>query len=66
MTEDHTTERRAALALLKAGAANLSEVSRLAGVSRQAVQKWAKVAGIDWRKIRTARLAVLWARKLKR
>ena len=48
MTVDDTT-RRAALSLLKSGAANLSEVSRLAGVSRQAVQKWAKIAAIDWR-----------------
>ncbi len=60
MTE-HNNTRRAALAMLKSGAANLSEVARLAGTDRQLVRYWANAAGIDWRKIRDDKIAKLWA-----
>lgn len=63
---DSSDTRRAALALLRSGEANPAEVARLAGVSRQAASMWAKLAGIDWMKLRRARIAKLWAAQLRR
>lgn len=63
MTNDTNTERdavarKAAQALLSQGLATPSEVARLAGVSRQLVNHWARE--IDWRKARSAQLAKAW------
>lgn len=63
---DLSEQRRAALALLRSGEANPSEIARLAGVSRQAASMWAKVAGINWLKLRRIRIAKLWAAQLRR
>lgn len=66
MTNDYSTERAAALAMLNAGLATASEVARLAGVSRQLVRHWATQEGIDPRRIRDARLAKEWRKLVKR
>ncbi len=55
-------ERRAELALLRRGEATVSEAAELAGVSRQLVHAWCRVAGIDAIEKRRARLAKLWRR----
>lgn len=61
MTRDEGTRNRdAGLELLRLGLANLSEVADCAGVSRQAVQKWAKAAGIDWKGARANLVRKLW------
>jgi predicted HTH domain antitoxin len=70
MTDDLTMEhdeaaRRAAIALLAAGEITAAEASRLAGVSRQLMAHWIKRAGIDWRRIRAARLAKEWRKATK-
>lgn len=58
--------RRAALALLKAGLATLSEVAELVPTSRQLVRYWADRAGIDSREARAELLKAQWAKKLAR
>lgn len=68
MTTEPTTERdgvarKAAQSLLSRGLATPSEVSRLAGVSRQLVDHWARE--IDWRKARAAQLAKAWRQRVK-
>lgn len=50
------------LALLRRGEATVSEAAELAGVSRQLVHAWCRVAGIDAIEKRRARLAKLWRR----
>lgn len=60
MIADHATIRTTALALLKAGHANLSEAAELAGVSRQVVRYWVTEAGLDWQAKRTTRLRKDW------
>lgn len=66
LTSDLASRTNAGLSLLRAGEANPSEIARLAGVSRQAVSAWARIAGIDWRAVRNAKLAAVWARKIRR
>lgn len=65
MTTDHTRERAAALILLQRGEATLSEIAGLAGVERQAVYYWARVAKIDVAAARESHLSKLWRRSLK-
>lgn len=48
--------RRAALALIALGEASPAEVADALGVSRQVVHRWVTVAGIDWARVRRARL----------
>lgn len=62
-TEKDAAARRAAVKLLTQGLATPSEVAKLAGVSRQLVNHWARE--IDWRKARSAQLTKAW-RKLTR
>lgn len=57
-TEKDAAARKAAQKLLAQGLASPAEVARLAGVSRQLVNHWAKA--IEWRKAREARLAREW------
>lgn len=69
MAPDNSTDpeaRRAALTLLAQGQVTLSEAAELAGVSRQLVRYWANVAKLDWRKARSAYLAKLWRKEIKR
>jgi transposase len=65
-TSSDDLARRAAVDLLRTGAATPSEVADLAGVSRQLVRYWANAAEIDWQKTRAATLAKLWRRKVSR
>lgn len=68
MTKDDTTKdpptKAAGIALLTKGLATQAEVARLAGVSRQAVRKWA--IGIPIAKVRDSVLAELWRAELSR
>jgi len=50
--------KAAAIRLLVRGIITKSEAARLAGVSRQMVNKWAK--GIPWERNRAAYLAGVW------
>lgn len=65
MTTDNSTghdpdARAAAVEMLKAGEADVSDVARLAGVDRRVVDYWAKVAEIDVAKRRNAKQATQW------
>lgn len=72
MTKDDTNPKRvAAIAMLKAGTASLSEVATLAGVSPQAASRWIQTesAGkrklaFDWQAKRTKYLARTWRKQL--
>ena len=57
--------RRAALALLSQGMITIAEAVELAGVSRQLMHHWVRRAGIDWQRIRQARLAAWWRKELR-
>jgi predicted HTH domain antitoxin len=59
MEHDEAT-RRAAIALLSRGDITAPEAAKLAGVSRQLMAHWIKRAGVDWRRIRDARLLKAW------
>jgi transposase-like protein len=63
MIDDFET-RQAVVALLARGEVTVSDAARLAGVSRQTARYWATSAGVQWRKIRRRRLAVLWRREM--
>jgi hypothetical protein len=63
---DNTTARSAALKLLQSGYATMAEIAELAGITRQAVRKWAQTAGIDPVETRRRRLRALWASATKR
>jgi hypothetical protein len=56
---------KAALRMLRAGAATLSEVAELAGTSRQLVRHWAMRAGIDAGQARAKHLKKRWDRLTK-
>jgi len=56
--------RRAALSMLSEGLASLSEVARLAGVSRQLMSHWAKDIDVD--RARNGYLSKEWRKALKR
>lgn len=57
--------RRVALSLLAQGIIRPHEAAELAGVSRQVVEYWCRRAGVDWQRIRRARLAKAWARGMR-
>ena len=59
---DNTTARATALKLLAGGHATMAEIAELAGVTRQAVRKWAQQAQIDPVKTRQRRLQALWTK----
>lgn len=61
---DDPIAKRVALSMLAQGAGTPSEIAELAGVSRQVVENWATRAGIDWRKIKRAKLAKAWRRAI--
>jgi hypothetical protein len=63
---DNITARLAALKLLRSGYATMAEIAELAGVSRQAVRKWAQAAEIDPVETRQHRLRALWTSATKR
>lgn len=63
--DDSNRNREAGLDLLRLGLMNLSEVAECAGVSRQAVQKWAKSADLDWKKARTDLVHKLWHKRIR-
>lgn len=54
------TKKAAVLKLLRRGEASISEVSRLAGESRQLVRYWSIAAGIDVDGARLERLNRIW------
>jgi transposase-like protein len=65
MTTDNTTghdpdARAAAVDMLKAGEADVSDIARLAGVDRRVVHYWAKVEKIDVAARRNAKQAAQW------
>lgn len=66
MTTENTTNeaRRAAVSMLRAGIATLSEVAELAGESRQLVRYWAIAEDINPSKLRQAWLAKEWRKRL--
>jgi len=66
MTKDDTTERRAAIRLLRSGRVTLSEAAGLAETSRQLVSYWARQAGIDAPAARAKYLKRLWDTARKR
>jgi hypothetical protein len=68
MTINSNTEktRLASLKLLSLGIASPSEVSALAGVSRQLVHHWLNASDLNWRKARAATLAKAWQKVLRR
>jgi hypothetical protein len=68
MTTHNSTEktRLASLKLLRLGVASPSEVSALAGVSRQLIRHWVVAADLNWRKARAAALAKAWQKVLRR
>jgi hypothetical protein len=57
--------RRCALAMLASGMMTLPEAAAHAGVSRHLVRHWAKVAGIDWKRVRSTRCAVWWQKEMR-
>jgi hypothetical protein len=61
MTPDKIAARKAAMKLLANGDTTVSETAELAGVTRQAVQKWVQKAQIDVAEARRRRLRALWA-----
>jgi transposase-like protein len=65
MNQRHDPEaRRALLALLAKGEASLGEVAALAGVSLQTAWYWCDKAGVDWKRMRDAKLGKAWRREL--
>lgn len=64
MTDEYTKERAAVLAMLMRGEATISELARLAGVSRQLVFYWSGAAGIDPSATRRAYLKARWERRM--
>lgn len=52
--------RAAAVEMLKAGEADVSDIARLAGVDRRVVHYWAKVEKIDVAAKRNAKQATQW------
>jgi transcriptional regulator with XRE-family HTH domain len=57
--------QRAALAMLARGWSPC-QVARVAGVSRQLIEQWARSARVDWRRICHTRLVDQWYSELKR
>jgi transposase-like protein len=66
MSEHDEEKRQAAVRLLKQGEASLSEVARLASVSRQVVRYWITAANIDWQAARRKRLKERWSETRRR
>jgi hypothetical protein len=56
-------EKRVAVALLAQGLITPGEAVKLAGASRQLVHHWIKSYGIDWQRVRHARLVLLWRKE---
>lgn len=52
------------MALVRCGTATVPEVAELAGVSRQVVRYWCKVAKVDIGKARSLMLSKAWRRRL--
>lgn len=61
--DDNTRER--ALEMLRRGYGGVSEIARMAGMSKQLLQHWAAREGIDVNKTRARFLAAAW-RHVKR
>jgi len=59
-------KRLAAVALLRRGVATLADIAWLTGASRQLVRHWAKQAGVDVLKRRSAYLERQWERQTRR
>jgi transposase len=59
----HDEARRIAVDMLGAGLAMLPEVAQALGVSRHLVRYWCERAGVDWKRIRAARVATLVRRR---
>jgi hypothetical protein len=60
----HPETQRAALLLLAKGYSPV-QIARVAGVSRQLVERWGMSAGIDWQPVRDRNLANAWRRALE-
>lgn len=65
MTERDQSARRAAIAILKLGIMTVPEVAAYAGVSRQLVRYWCKRANVSFAKIRSERIAKVWASEVR-
>lgn len=52
--------RRVALELLSRGLGSPRQVAQFAGISRQTVEYWAKVAGVNWEAAQLAALGAAW------
>lgn len=65
MNEDISRKRRAALILLKRGAATQAETAELAGVTRQRLAFWVQRANIDCGAARKRALAKLWEKAME-
>lgn len=60
MTPQPTTARDRAITLLRRGLVTQAEAARLAGVTRQHVEYWCRVAAIDPLEARALLIAALW------
>jgi hypothetical protein len=58
--------QRAALRMLAQGRGTPGEIARLAGISRQLIEGWARHAKLDWRGIRNERLLRAWSKEIER
>lgn len=65
MAEVDHEARRAAIAILRRGYMTVPEVAAHAGVSRQLVRYWCKRAGVNFAKVRAARIGRLWLRHMR-
>jgi len=56
--------RRVAMTLLACGEITPAELTELAGVSRQLMHHWIRRSGVDWLRIRKARLMRRWRKEM--
>lgn len=63
--EKDAEARRIVVALMKAGLVTLPEAAQLAGVSRHLVRYWCKRADVEWKRVRTARIGMMWRKEAR-
>lgn len=68
MTEKpgYNDERAAILALLARGEITLAEAAQLASASRQLTRYWVQHAGVDWKRVRNARITKAFQKEMGR
>ena len=63
---DDVVAKQVTMSLLAMGVGTPGEIAEFAGVTRQVVENWARRAGIDWRRIKRAKLARAWRKEMAR